>query len=76
VLLADYSGMRMRGTTFRGKAEAGATAILRVAVTSVKGFFHLNTKSIILRKFINIIVGAAGDCFNMKHAAYGKVAIS
>src|ERR1700674_1040436 len=41
VLLADYSGMRMRGTTIGGKAEAGATAILGVLASGVKHYFHL-----------------------------------
>src|SRR6266851_5348178 len=46
VLLADYSGMRMRGTTFGGKAEAGATAILGVPASGVKNFLHPKNKSV------------------------------
>jgi hypothetical protein len=46
VLLADYSGMRMRGTTIEGKAAAGATAILEVPGSSVKYFLHSNIKSV------------------------------
>jgi hypothetical protein len=46
VLLADYSGMRMRGTTIGGKAEAGATAILGVLASGVKNYFHLLNKSV------------------------------
>ena len=40
MLLADYSGMRMRGTTIGGKAEAGAFAILGVSASGVKHFLY------------------------------------
>src|SRR5882672_2829842 len=45
VLLADYSGMRMRGTTIGGKAEAGALVILRVPASGVKHFLHSMNQS-------------------------------
>src|SRR6202035_4100355 len=36
VLLADYSGMRMRGTSYVGKAAAGATVIMGESAPGVK----------------------------------------
>ena len=42
MLLADYSGMRMRGTTYGGKAAAGATDIMGVSASGVKYFFHFD----------------------------------
>jgi hypothetical protein len=36
----------MKGTTLEGKAEAGATAILRVRIRTVKYFLHLINKSV------------------------------
>jgi hypothetical protein len=38
VLLADYSGMRMRGTSYVGKAAAGANDIMGVSAPGVKYF--------------------------------------
>src|ERR1700688_4195768 len=40
VLLADYSGMRMRGTSYGGKAAADANDIMGVSASGVKQFFH------------------------------------
>src|SRR6266566_2477043 len=60
VLLADYSGMRMRGTTIGGKAEAGALVILGVPASRVKHFLHSMNKSV---KFGIPLVLACGKLF-------------
>jgi hypothetical protein len=53
VLLADYSGMRMGGTSCVGKAAADAEDIMGESASGVKYFFHSDKQIGQIRKSIS-----------------------